>query len=149
MLAREPLSPQAEDGDEEVQRETAQDLQRRWRCPVAGYAPGPIDDDVSFDADGMLDLVVKVTGCARPTTCPRAALECSPPHVAEISMAAAVMDEWAGAVSFEGALGREPYQIDLAALRLITLGRRAARASDDKLREEERARNNSPKDPTP
>lgn len=64
-------------------------------------------------------------------------------------MAAAVMDEWAGAVSFEGALGREPYQIDLAALRLVTIGRRAARASDDKLREEERARNAPPPKDTP
>ena len=86
----------------------------------------------------MLDLVVQATGCARPTTCPRAVLESAPRHVREITTAVAVMDEYQGAVSLADALGRDPLQVDLEALRLLTLARRTARAHDDRLREEER-----------
>lgn len=48
------------------------------------------------------------------------------------------MDEYQGAVSLADALGRDPLQVDLEALRLLTLARRTARAHDDRLREEER-----------
>jgi len=121
----------ADPTEQDNEREVARDLQRRWRCPVAGHDPAPLDprdlDPLGYDLAGALDTSAQVLGMRDCATCPLAAVERPSPMLAELATALMAVEEHAY-TSVAEALDRPLTAVEHQALDVMLLARRERRA---------------------
>lgn len=98
-----------DDAAREVAEQTAEDFAADWRCPAAGYAPGPLPREL----DALQRSAARVMGTDPPGTCPFACVMRADPYVAELTRALAIAEKYH--TPLPAVLGRDLTPIDLDA----------------------------------